>query len=107
MRISDWSSDVCSSDLHLSVRVLAMTTITPKNAAEWRTWLQRHHAKETEVWVVYVKSKHGRSMTWSDAVDEAICFGWIDKIGRASCRERVGMDVYISVVSVSLKQKKT
>ena len=55
-----------------------MPTITPRNAAAWRKWLERHHAKETEVWVVYVKSAHGRSMTWSDAVDEALCFGWID-----------------------------
>ncbi|MBL8949591.1 MAG: YdeI/OmpD-associated family protein [Myxococcaceae bacterium] len=55
-----------------------MPTITPKNAAEWRKWLQKNHTKETEVWVIYVKSAHGRSMTWSDAVDEALCFGWID-----------------------------
>lgn len=55
-----------------------MATITPKNAAGWRKWLEKNHAKATEVWVVYVKSSHGRSMTWSDAVDEAICFGWID-----------------------------
>jgi uncharacterized protein YdeI (YjbR/CyaY-like superfamily) len=53
-------------------------TITPKNAGEWRRWLQKNHARETEVWLVYVKSAHGRSVTWSDAVDEAICFGWID-----------------------------
>ncbi len=55
-----------------------MATITPKNAGEWRVWLEKNHARATEVWVVYVKSAHGRSMTWSDAVDEAICFGWID-----------------------------
>lgn len=55
-----------------------MPTITPKDAAAWRKWLEKNHARETEVWVVYVKSAHGRSMTWSDAVDEALCFGWID-----------------------------
>jgi uncharacterized protein YdeI (YjbR/CyaY-like superfamily) len=54
------------------------STINPKNVSAWRAWLEEHHASETEIWVVYVKSKHGRSMTWSDAVDEAICFGWID-----------------------------
>jgi uncharacterized protein YdeI (YjbR/CyaY-like superfamily) len=53
-------------------------TITPKNAAEWRAWLAKNHARKTEIWVRYVKAKHGRSMTWSDAVDEALCFGWID-----------------------------
>jgi uncharacterized protein YdeI (YjbR/CyaY-like superfamily) len=55
-----------------------VATITPKNASEWRTWLERNHARKTEIWVRYVKAKHGRSMTWSDAVDEALCFGWID-----------------------------
>ncbi|MBK7858176.1 MAG: YdeI/OmpD-associated family protein [Archangiaceae bacterium] len=60
-----------------------MTTITPKNAAEWRSWLERHHGSEKEVWVRYVKTKHGRSMTWSDAVDEALCFGWIDTTARS------------------------
>lgn len=60
-----------------------MPTITPKNATEWRKWLEKNHAKETEVWVVYVKTAHGRSMTWSDAVDEALCFGWIDTTAAA------------------------
>jgi len=55
-----------------------VATITPKNVAAWRAWLEKNHARATEVWVRYVKAKHGRSMTWSDAVDEALCFGWID-----------------------------
>src|SRR3954469_18209470 len=55
-----------------------MTTITPKNAGEVRNWRQRNHARQSEGGVIYVRAKHGRSMTWSDAVDEAICFGWID-----------------------------
>jgi uncharacterized protein YdeI (YjbR/CyaY-like superfamily) len=52
--------------------------ITPKNAAEWRAWLEEHHTTHAEIWVVYVKTRHGRTLTWSDAVDEALCFGWID-----------------------------
>lgn len=55
-----------------------MKTITPKDAAEWRAWLEKNHASQTEIWVIYVKTAHGRSMTWSHAVDEALCFGWID-----------------------------
>lgn len=55
-----------------------VAAITPKNVADWRAWLEKNHTRKTEVWVRYVKAKHGRSITWSDAVDEALCFGWID-----------------------------
>jgi uncharacterized protein YdeI (YjbR/CyaY-like superfamily) len=49
--------------------------------AEWRAWLERHHDSETEVWVGYYKKATGLpSITWSQAVDEALCFGWIDGI---------------------------
>lgn len=53
-------------------------SIEPTDAAEWRAWLKKHHARAKEIWVIYRKTAHGRSMTWSDAVDEALCFGWID-----------------------------
>jgi uncharacterized protein YdeI (YjbR/CyaY-like superfamily) len=46
---------------------------------EWRSWLEQHHATESEVWVGYWKVKTGRpSLTWAEAVAEALCFGWID-----------------------------
>lgn len=51
----------------------------PENNAEWRRWLEENHRKEQAVWVVfYTKSSGKPSMTWSEAVDEALCFGWID-----------------------------
>jgi uncharacterized protein YdeI (YjbR/CyaY-like superfamily) len=51
----------------------------PENNAEWRKWLEENHRKEQAVWVVfYTKSSGKPSMTWSEAVDEALCFGWID-----------------------------
>jgi uncharacterized protein YdeI (YjbR/CyaY-like superfamily) len=50
-------------------------------AAEFGDWLARNHATATEVWVGYWKRATGRpSLTWSQAVDEAICFGWIDGV---------------------------
>lgn len=53
--------------------------ICPESKAEWRQWLQQHHATETSVWVkFYKKHAEGPTVTWSDAVDEALCFGWID-----------------------------
>lgn len=52
---------------------------TPKNRADWRKWLKKNHQTETAVWVIFYKSQTGKpSVNFSDAVDEALCFGWID-----------------------------
>ncbi len=49
--------------------------------AEWRVWLEAHHATETEVEVGFRRRASGlASMRWSEAVDEALCFGWIDGV---------------------------
>ena len=46
---------------------------------EFREWLKEHHATETEVLVGFYKKATGKpTMSWSDAVDEALCYGWID-----------------------------
>jgi uncharacterized protein YdeI (YjbR/CyaY-like superfamily) len=46
---------------------------------EWRAWLEEHHESETEVWIGYYKKHTGKAtLTWSQAVDQALCFGWID-----------------------------
>jgi uncharacterized protein YdeI (YjbR/CyaY-like superfamily) len=51
------------------------------NAAEWRRWLSKHHATSPEVWLVYYsKASEKPSIPYGDAVDEALCFGWIDSI---------------------------
>jgi len=50
-----------------------------KNKTEWREWLDKHHATETEIWVVYYKKHCGKeSMQYEEAVEEALCYGWID-----------------------------
>jgi len=51
--------------------------------AEFGEWLERHHETEKELWVGYWKKATGKpSLTWSQAVDEALCFGWIDGVLR-------------------------
>ena len=51
----------------------------PKNKTEWRSWLEENHKKRQCVWIMYYKKKsHKPSISWSEAVDEALCFGWID-----------------------------
>lgn len=53
------------------------------SAAEWRRWLEKNHAKADELVVGFWKKGTGKpSMTWSESVDEALCFGWIDAIRR-------------------------
>lgn len=45
----------------------------------WRAWLKKHHESSTGVWLVYAKKHSGiPSLTYNDAVEEALCFGWID-----------------------------
>lgn len=47
--------------------------------ARWRAWLKRNHDREREVWLVFAKKGSGqRTVSYVDAVEEAICFGWID-----------------------------
>jgi uncharacterized protein YdeI (YjbR/CyaY-like superfamily) len=49
------------------------------SAREFYDWLEEHHETETEVYVGFHKQHTGqRAMTWSEAVDQALCFGWID-----------------------------
>lgn len=48
---------------------------------DWREWLIDNHASVTEVWIVFYKKYTGLpSLSYDDAVEEAICFGWIDSI---------------------------
>ena len=56
---------------------------------EFRKWLEKNHDKKTEIIVGYYKVGTGKSsMTWSESVDQAICFGWIDGIRRSVDNER-------------------
>jgi uncharacterized protein YdeI (YjbR/CyaY-like superfamily) len=52
--------------------------------AEFRAWLEANHATETEVWVgSYRKATGKQGMTWSESVDQALCFGWIDGVRKS------------------------
>jgi uncharacterized protein YdeI (YjbR/CyaY-like superfamily) len=48
---------------------------------EWRSWLEKNCDKESVIWLIFYKKHSGkRSVPYSDAVEEALCFGWIDSI---------------------------
>jgi uncharacterized protein YdeI (YjbR/CyaY-like superfamily) len=58
-----------------------MKTLEVKSAEEWHTWLADHHHSETEVWLVFQKRCTGKpSIGYEAAVDEALCFGWVDSL---------------------------
>ena len=64
-----------------------MTVVTPTffaSAAEFRAWLRQHHAKAKELLVGFYKTKSGKpSITWPEAVDQALCYGWIDGLRKS------------------------
>lgn len=66
-----------------------ISSFCPKNQAAWRRWLQKHHQSEQSVWLIYYKKTSlAHNLTWSEAVDEALCFGWIDSVRKTLDEER-------------------
>jgi uncharacterized protein YdeI (YjbR/CyaY-like superfamily) len=53
------------------------------NRAAWRTWLAKNHTLIEEMWLIYPLKNSGRSrVPYDDAVEEALCFGWIDGLAK-------------------------
>lgn len=68
---------------------IEVKTFCPTHPQQWRAWLQENHMTEKSVWVIFYKNKTNTpTITWSDAVDEALCFGWIDGIVKPVDEER-------------------
>ena len=56
-------------------------TVHAMTRAQWRAWLKKNHRNEREIWLVYFKKHTGKPrVSYNDAVEEALCFGWIDGI---------------------------
>ena len=52
-----------------------------KDRKAWRRWLESYHEKQPGVWLIYYKKGSGKSrVSYDEAVEEALCFGWIDSI---------------------------
>src|SRR5213593_2237829 len=57
------------------------TTLYVKDRRQWRSWLARHHQTAPEIWLIYYKKHSGKPrIPYNDAVEEALCYGWIDSI---------------------------
>ena len=56
-------------------------TLYIKTRSDWRNWLKKNYKTEKEIWLVFQNKSSGKTgITYEDAVEEALCFGWIDSI---------------------------
>jgi len=56
-------------------------TLHVTNRNDWRSWLANNHDKEKEIWLIYYRKSSGKPrISYNDAVEEALCYGWIDSI---------------------------
>ena len=70
-----------------SMKVTKTLHVTDRK--KWRAWLRKHYKTEKEIWLVYYKKATGKSrIEYNDAVEEALCFGWIDSIVKTLDQER-------------------
>jgi uncharacterized protein YdeI (YjbR/CyaY-like superfamily) len=66
-----------------------MKTLYVHDRKKWRQWLHQHYKKEKEIWLIYYKKGSGKPrIEYNDAVEEALCFGWIDSIIRTIDEKR-------------------
>lgn len=66
-------------------------TFYPKSQKDWRKWLSKNHIDKQSIWVIFYRTSSDKpSLTWSEAVDEALCFGWID-----STRKSIDSESYM------------
>lgn len=61
----------------------------PNDKQDWRKWLELNHNKKKAVWIIFYKKKSSNhNLNWSESVDEALCFGWIDSVKRTIDNEK-------------------
>jgi uncharacterized protein YdeI (YjbR/CyaY-like superfamily) len=66
-----------------------MNTLYIADRKKWRAWLRQHYRTEKEIWLVYYKKGSGKPrIEYNDAVEEALCFGWIDSTVRSIDEQR-------------------
>jgi uncharacterized protein YdeI (YjbR/CyaY-like superfamily) len=64
-------------------------TLYVSDRKAWRAWLKKHYKTEKEIWLVYYRKQAGKPrLAYNDAVEEALCFGWIDSTVKTLDAER-------------------
>jgi uncharacterized protein YdeI (YjbR/CyaY-like superfamily) len=93
LRVRAGGRSYARGNVAASARVEVGQKLHARTRSAWRTWLQRNHARRKEIWLVFHAKASGKaSVAYNDAVDEALCFGWIDsqvkKLGPDSRAQR-------------------
>jgi len=69
--------------------VTAFETLDVRDHKQWRKWLAEHHDSASEVWLVFYKRHTGVTcLSYEDAVEEALCYGWVDSLIRRVDEDR-------------------
>lgn len=64
-------------------------TLYVVNRDEWRKWLEKNYKTEPDIWLIFYKKSSGKPrISYNDAVEEALCFGWIDSIVKSIDNEK-------------------
>ena len=64
-------------------------TLYVTNKKDWRSWLAKNHDKEKEIWLIYYRKSSGKPrISYNDALEEALSYGWIDSIQKGIDEER-------------------
>jgi uncharacterized protein YdeI (YjbR/CyaY-like superfamily) len=73
----------------------AIKMLYVRDRKEWRAWLAKHGGTEQEIWLVYPKKNCGDvRIPYDDAVEEALCFGWIDGTVKDLTKRDTGSDLH-------------
>lgn len=85
------SVSISKQSIEPTVSYKGIATIKPKffhDASEFRSWLVENHETEKELWMGFYKKNSGKtSVTYDEAVDQMLCFGWIDGICKSMGEE--------------------
>ena len=66
-----------------------METLHVIHRRDWREWLKKNHKQKKEIWLIYYRKSSGKPrIPYHDAVEEALCFGWIDNLQRGIDEEK-------------------
>ena len=66
-----------------------MNSYYPKDKEDWRNWLKKNHLIKDSIWLIFnKKDSPNPNLNWSEAVDEALCFGWIDSTKKSIDNEK-------------------
>jgi len=67
----------------MPTKVEITQTLYMPDRDEWRRWLADHHRTEREAWLLFYKKHTGKTgISYEDAVEEGLCFGWIDSLAQ-------------------------